>query len=93
MPDMTPETTITATEFAKNLSAILSRVQNHGEHFTITRRGARVASLGPTSTPPITWGAFGSRYRDIPPADDQFADDLDEIIASRARINPLPGRD
>jgi antitoxin (DNA-binding transcriptional repressor) of toxin-antitoxin stability system len=93
MPDATTETTITATEFVKNLSAILSRVQNYGERFAITRRGTRVAALGPAPTPPITWGEFALRYRDIPPADDQFADDLEEIIASRPRIKPLPRRD
>jgi hypothetical protein len=69
------------------------RVQNHGERFAITRRGTRVAALGPAPTPPITWGEFALRYRDIPPADDQFADDLEEIIASRPRIKPLPRRD
>jgi antitoxin (DNA-binding transcriptional repressor) of toxin-antitoxin stability system len=93
MPDATTETVITTTEFSKNFSAILSRVQNHGERFTITRRGARVAALGPAPTPPITWGEFAQRYRDIPPPDDQFADDLEEIMASQPRINPLPRRD
>ena len=93
MPESITETTITVTELARNLSTILSRAQNHRERFAITRRGARVAALGPAPTPPIAWGEFAQRYRDIPPPDDQFADDLEEIIASQPRINLLPRRD
>ncbi len=86
------ETIITAAELASNLADILSRAQERGERFVVTRHGKRVAALGPGTTPQITWGEFALQYRDIPPPDDQFANDLEVLIASPPRINLLPDK-
>lgn len=47
----TAPTTITATEAARNLSEVLSRVRYRGEHFEVTRGGESVARLLPPLAP------------------------------------------
>ena len=44
-------TIITATEAARNLSEVLSRVRYRGEHFDVTRGGEAVARLLPPLAP------------------------------------------
>ena len=70
-------TTVTATEAARNLSDLLSRVRYRGECFDVTRGGEAVARLTPPSTPPTV------TVRDLVAllaghaADPDFAEDLD----------------
>ena len=50
-PPSTAPTTITATEAARNLSEVLSRVRYRAEQFEITRGGETVARLLPPLAP------------------------------------------
>ena len=85
------ESRITATELAKRLSDVLSRVYYRGETFVVERNGQRVATMAPPADkPPITFGELVARLRDGPRPDDQFADDLEEIQNSQPKIGPPP---
>ena len=71
------ETKITATELARSLSDVLSRVLYRGERFLIERNGEPVATLVPTGpVPGITMGELFEVLRAVPPVDEGFADDL-----------------
>jgi antitoxin (DNA-binding transcriptional repressor) of toxin-antitoxin stability system len=78
------EKKITATELAKNLSSVLSRVQYRGDRFVVERNGEAVASLGPVE------GHSGIKVRELfgllsqlPRPDEGFADDLEAIQAAQ----------
>ena len=44
-------TTISAIELSKNLSAVLHRVRYRGERFPVARNGEPIAVLGPADVP------------------------------------------
>jgi len=71
------ETTITATELARNLSDILNRARYKGETFIVERNGERVAKIEPPPKPGISLQELAALLRDLPPLDDKFANDLD----------------
>ena len=81
-------TIVTATELAKNLSDILSRVKYKGERFEVRRNGEVVALLGPQAAEKVaTFGDFLDFMRDGPRPDDQFADDLEAVLAELPKID------
>ena len=85
------ETTITATELARSLSDILSRVFYRGERFVIERNGETVATLlPPGAKPPVTFRELVSRLkeRNVPWPLEGFANDLEDIQASQERLGP-----
>ena len=87
---------ITATELARSLSDVLSRVHYKGESFVIERNGELVATLEPPDTKPtITLRELLNRLRDrhLLPVDDKFADDLESIQASQPPVPPPPSWD
>ncbi len=74
------EITITATELARSLSDILSRVRYKGETFIVKRNGEHVATLAPpVPAKRMTWGEFLEFWKTLPRPDDKFADDLEAI--------------
>ncbi len=82
-------TKITATELARNLSDILNRARYKGESFVIERNGEPVAKIEPPPNPGITLRELAALFRDLPPIDDKFADDL-EAARSILRDPPIP---
>jgi prevent-host-death family protein len=80
--------TITATELARNLSHILSRVRYRGESFRVERNGETVAVLqpSPSTEKPLTVEEFRRKFADVH-VPEGFADTLEMI---RAEIPPLP---
>lgn len=76
------ETKITATELGRNLSDVLNRVRYRGERFVIERNGETIATMEPVEAKSFTLrdlAALRARF----PVDDQFADDLEAVIAER----------
>ncbi len=69
---------LTATETARNFSAVLNRVAA-GEEVEITRNGAVVAVIGPPKARFISGGRFRELLATAPPVDDDFARDMREI--------------
>jgi prevent-host-death family protein len=85
------EQTITATELARSLSDLLSRVRYRGERFIIDRNGEPTAALVPVEAPiSITWRELAERLGDLPSPGADFADDLEAIQASQSPIGPIP---
>ena len=81
------ERRITATELARNLSDVLSRVRYRRERFVVERNGELVASLGPVDAAPgITVAELFERLRSISRPDERFADDLEAIQAGQPRV-------
>ncbi len=74
------ETTITATELARSLSDVLSRVRYKGERFLITRNGEPLGALGPVepAKKEMPLGEFLAFLKENWP-DDKFAEDLEAI--------------
>lgn len=79
---------MTATEVARSFSEVLNRVAA-GEEIEIARNGATVAIIGP---PRKTRLMSPERFREVmasmPPTDDDFVRDLEEI---RRSVGPPPG--
>lgn len=90
-PASAPEptfTVVTATELAKNLSDILNRVKYKGERFEVHRNGEVIAQLGPPfPEKAVTFGDFLDFMRHGPRPDDQFADDLEAVLAELPKID------
>jgi len=84
------EARITATELARSLGDVLSRVWYRGEVFVIERNGKAVARLGPvpsTATPSLRGGLLA--WRRAGATDAEVADDLERIgAADRPPCNP-----
>lgn len=80
------ETRITATELAKSLSDILNRVRYRGERFLVERNGDPVAALGPPGPATgTTLRQLVALLKQIPPAGEDFADDLEVIQSSQPK--------
>jgi antitoxin (DNA-binding transcriptional repressor) of toxin-antitoxin stability system len=90
-----PESTrITATELARNLSDILSRVRYRGESFEVLRNGEVVAELRPSSLPKqITWGEFLELWATFPKPDEDYWKDLEEAKRSQPPLHEPPSWD
>jgi prevent-host-death family protein len=83
------ETTITATELARNLSDVLNRARYKGETFIVERNGEPVAKIEPPPPPGITLRELAALLAELPPLDDKFANDLDKA-RSILRDSALP---
>lgn len=81
---------MSATEAARTFSDVLNRVAS-GEQIEVTRNGATVAVIGP---PRKTRFMSPERFREVmaslPPTDDDFVRDLEEI---RRSVGPPPSGD
>ena len=85
------ETRITATELAKSLSDVLNRVHYRQERFLIERSGQPVAVLGPPAPAAgMTWRQFVALLQEVPPAGEDFADDLEAVQSSQASAGNPP---
>lgn len=81
------QTTISATELAKNLSDVLNRVRYRGERFIVERNGEPVATLAPPGgSPAVTVGDVFDLLRRMGVPDDDFADDLEAIQDSQPKV-------
>ena len=82
-------TRITATELARNLSDILSRVRYRGERFKVMRNGEIIAELQPSpEAKSLTWGEFLDWWDAVPKPDPAFWDDVEE--AHQLMNQPMP---
>ena len=80
---------ITATELARTLSEVLSRVRYRGERFVVERNGEAVAEISPAQpNKPLTLSNFVEWYLSLPRPDDKFADDLEEIQLAQPPMPP-----
>ncbi len=71
---------MSASEAARNFSAVLNRV-SAGEEIEIVRNGAPVAIIGPPKTRFLSPERLKELFSSLPPADDDFAEDLRKIRA------------
>ena len=72
---------MTATEVARNFSAVLNRVAA-GEEIEIVRNGAPVAILKPRKKQLLSPDEYRELMRSLPKPDEDFARDLREIRKS-----------
>jgi len=87
-------TTITATEAARRFSEILNTIKYTGKGYTIVRRGAPVATIGPAESlaQAITLGDLPELAKSLPALGDEatrFSKDLEE---ARMRQPAMPGK-
>ena len=81
------ETTITATELAKNLSDVLNRIRYRGERFVVERNGEPVATLAPVRAPTgITVNELFDLVRRIGLPGEGFAPDLEAIQSEQPKV-------
>jgi prevent-host-death family protein len=84
-------TEISATDLARELSDVLSRVRYKGEKFTVIRNGIPIATISPVApTKGITVKEFVELMRTLPMPDEDFAKDLEEIHKSQPLMEPPP---
>jgi antitoxin (DNA-binding transcriptional repressor) of toxin-antitoxin stability system len=73
---------MSATEVARNFSAVVNRVIA-GEEIEVIRNGTPVAELRPPSKPQRLSGEAWRKFvRDLPPVDPDFARELEETRKS-----------
>jgi prevent-host-death family protein len=83
-------TRMTATEVARSFSDVLNRVAG-GEEIEVTRNGATVAVIRPAAKPRlISPERMNEIFDSLPPFDDDFIKDLEEI---RRSVGPPPSGD
>lgn len=84
------ETTITATELARNLGDVLGKVRYRREVFIVERNGEPIARLAPLSMGAAATLAEGLRaWKSAGPRESAFADDLERVnTADRPPRNP-----
>jgi prevent-host-death family protein len=75
---------LSATETARNFSAVLNRVAG-GEEIEITRSGATIAVIGPPKTRLLAPERLRELLASAPAVDDDFAGELREL---RSRVGP-----
>lgn len=75
---------MTATEAARNFSAVLNRVAA-GEEVEVTRSGAPVAVIGPPRARLVSAERFRELVANAPRTDEEFAS---ELRAARAAVGP-----
>jgi prevent-host-death family protein len=78
---------LTATETARNFSAVLNRVAA-GEEIEITRNGTTIAVIGPPKTRLLAPERLRELLASAPAVDEDFAAELREI---RSRVGPPDG--
>lgn len=76
---------LTATELARNLSAVLDRVST-GERIEVVRNGTPVAVITRPDPYLISAEAFRELLESLPEADEDFAVDIDAL---RGELPPL----
>ncbi len=76
------ETTLTEAELEAGLRDALERVRG-GERVVVERDGQAIAVIGPPPKPGITWAELVDALRDVPPLDDDFAQDIADIRATQ----------
>lgn len=85
------ERRITATELARGLSEVLSRVSLRGEEFVIERHGRAIAVLAPIKPKDAsTLSEIVGALKGLKLPGDGFADDLEAIQASQPQVGPSP---
>jgi prevent-host-death family protein len=87
------KTRVTATEAARKFSEILNRVAYKGESFVVERSGRPVCQILPAPAGKrCTAADFIKMIKTAPRPDDQYFDDVEEIIKNRQPIAPSPWR-
>jgi prevent-host-death family protein len=81
-------TRVSATEAARKLSDLLSRVRYRGETFTIVRAGEEVCQMVPTAPRGMTLRGLRDALASIPEPDDEFQDDLVRIRSEQPPAEP-----
>ncbi len=83
------ETTITATELARNLSDILNRVRYRGERFRVEKNGEAIAVIEPSPRKARTFAELSRRLQGLEwPVG--FADDLEKVIRDQPPMSEPP---
>jgi len=87
------KTHLTATQAARKFSEILNRVAYRGESFVIERNGHPICEISPARKPKkFTARDFVKMIQTVPRPDNQYFDDVEEIIRNRQPIAPSPWR-
>lgn len=86
------KTRISATKAAREFSEILNRVAYRGETFVVERNGRTICEISPTKPKAFIGADFAEMIKNAPRPDDQYFDDVEEVIKKRQQIVPSPWR-
>jgi antitoxin (DNA-binding transcriptional repressor) of toxin-antitoxin stability system len=76
---------ISSTEASRNFSEILNLVRYRGESFVVERGGEPVCEIRPATPPPFTGADLVAVLRSLPPVDEDYLTEVEEL----ARNQPL----
>ena len=82
------KTRVTATEAARKFSEILNRVAYKGETFIVERSGRPMCEISPAPRSKFTAADFAEMIKSAPRPDDQYFDDVEEVIKNRQPVAP-----
>lgn len=80
---------ISATEAAREFSDIINRVRYRGDEFIVERGGEPVCRISPVAPTHATLADLIEVLKKFPP-DEEFADDLEDIIKNQPPIPKSP---
>ncbi len=86
------KTRISATEAARKFSEILNRVAYRRETFVVERSGKPICEISPARVKKFTARDFVEMIKSAPRPDDQYFEDVEEIIKKRQPVTPSPWR-
>jgi antitoxin (DNA-binding transcriptional repressor) of toxin-antitoxin stability system len=86
------KTRVSATEAARKFSKILNRVAYKGETFIVERSGKPICEISPTRSKKFTGRDFAEMIKSVPRPDQQYFDEVEEVIKNRQPVGPSPWR-
>ena len=86
------KTRVSATEAARKFSEILNRVAYKGESFVVERSGRPVCEISPARAAKFTARDFVEMLKSAPRPDEQYFDDVEEVIKKRQPVAASPWR-
>ena len=82
--------TISSTEASRNFSEILNRVRYRGERFIVERGGESICEIRPAAPPRFTGADLAALLRSLPPVDDDYLNEVEELARSQPLLPESP---
>lgn len=81
---------VSSTEASRNFSEILNLVRYRGESFIVERGGEPICEIRPAAPPPFTGTDLVAVLRSLPPVDEDYLTEVEELARNQALLPESP---
>lgn len=81
---------LSATAAVRGFSELLNRVRYRGESFIIERGGVPIGELRPAAPARFTGADLLTLLRSLPPVDEDFFDELEQVVRNQPLLPESP---